>query len=788
MDFDLFVRFDSITIPQGSTIQSASISFKAHFSDTGTTVNTNIYGEHANDPLAVTSSADWDSRTKTAAVAWDNIPAWTADERSADTETPDISTIISDIVEESWWTSGEAMQFFVENDDSTSGKYRRSCTIDCTTHSDEVAKLTVTWTPANVAPTNDACDSDSIFMIDSYGWVNITVTDTDGVADLKEVEIQVNTTGDAETFTLNWTQSSNTFSEVSDSSGICTLDMETSTRVNIDSDTDKICFYFKFTNGATTGSCDVKATATDDQDATDIDTYSSEFVLGSGVYLNYPPDQADIGNSTTIDFKYTPEFYETIQNSSLWTNATGTWQSTQSNTTAVQNSAVNTITYTFSSDGVYVWNVQAWNSTVGIFAASNRTVVIESKYNFVDNNVSDVDSSEDKGTHSNFNNEKASDGNYDILTEECGALGSNSWQVSNGLDDAWLRHGTGGFINSTTAIYIGYATLPEIQACDGFFRWQDINVPQGATIDSAKFSFWCFASVGTALTKIRGFDEDDTANFENDPSGRDRTTAYVDYDVEPNVNMWTNITITAIVQEIINRAGWSSGNALGIEWADDGSGTGEINKNDVFGYEIGNNKYCKLYIEWSIPPYELDLEVQWTFCNYSRTYEELCIKTGTMNAEALIVEAWNGSAWHQVFANLTVENGWNNVSVSTYLTSATFTVRFLGGSESEDGTESTWQIDAALLHTREQTELSAGWNNFTAWSVDVGHTLGEINASIWNEGIQFTVISIYYYTNSTYYTFVRGYSVNANYEVVSTNDKIFVYCNATGGTWTHSYD
>lgn len=130
----------------------------------------------------------------------------------------------------------------------------------------------------NTAPTNDACDSTTTFRLNTYAWVNVTVTDTDLVADLKEVEIQVNTTGDAETFSLNWTQSTGNFAEVSDSSSICTLHAS-STRVNVDTDTDKITFYFKFIGSPTAGSCDVKATTTDDSDATDTDTYSSEFTL-----------------------------------------------------------------------------------------------------------------------------------------------------------------------------------------------------------------------------------------------------------------------------------------------------------------------------------------------------------------------------------------------------------------------------------------------------------------------------------------------------------------------------
>jgi hypothetical protein len=97
--------------------------------------------------------------------------------------------------------------------------------------------------------------------------------------------------------------------------------------------------------------------------------------------------------------------------------------------------------------------------------------------------------------------------------------------------------------------------------------------------------------------------------------------------------------------------------------------------------------------------YELNLEVQWTNADYARTNEELCIKTGTFSgSENIQVRAWNntGSSWHWIM-NLTASQ-WNNMSITPYLTSSTFTVQFLGGTETGDAAEDSWHIDATLLH------------------------------------------------------------------------------------------
>jgi len=64
--------------------------------------------------------------------------------------------------------------------------------------------------------------------------------------------------------------------------------------------------------------------------------------------------------------------------------------------------------------------------------------------------------------------------------------------------------------------------------------------------------------------------------------------------------------------------------------------------------------------------------------------------------EKIRVDVWNGTAWQNLFTNLT--SGWNNVLVSSYLNSSTFTIRFKGGTETGDTNKDSWNIDATLLH------------------------------------------------------------------------------------------
>lgn len=109
----------------------------------------------------------------------------------------------------------------------------------------------------------------------------------------------------------------------------------------------------------------------------------------------------------------------------------------------------------------------------------------------------------------------------------------------------------------------------------GALRFSDVDIPQGATITEAilNVAVEFKGSAGNLEAKIYGLDEDNTAAF-GDPSGRPRTTAFDDASWSlPPTGEFSNHNVTAIVQEIVNRAGWVSGNAMGFYLLDDSSPT-----------------------------------------------------------------------------------------------------------------------------------------------------------------------------------------------------------------------
>jgi hypothetical protein len=99
------LRFQNVTVPQGATITSASVTFRAPSATSATPVM-DIYGEALdNAPTFTTTSSNISNRSRTAAVVW-NMTAWTA---GSDYTTPDLTTPVQAIVNRAGWNSGNAI-------------------------------------------------------------------------------------------------------------------------------------------------------------------------------------------------------------------------------------------------------------------------------------------------------------------------------------------------------------------------------------------------------------------------------------------------------------------------------------------------------------------------------------------------------------------------------------------------------------------------------------------------------------------------------------------------------
>lgn len=105
------VRFQDINVPNGATIVSADIEFRIR-STGSSAADLRVYGELSPNPLTFSSTNNdiW-SRPRTSAVDWNSVPAPAV---GAALKTPDLTSIVQQIVNQGSWAPGNAMAFVIE--------------------------------------------------------------------------------------------------------------------------------------------------------------------------------------------------------------------------------------------------------------------------------------------------------------------------------------------------------------------------------------------------------------------------------------------------------------------------------------------------------------------------------------------------------------------------------------------------------------------------------------------------------------------------------------------------
>lgn len=142
-------------------------------------------------------------------------------------------------------------------------------------------------------------------------------------------------------------------------------------------------------------------------------------------------------------------------------------------------------------------------------------------------------------------------------------------------DDGYTFNNPDTFYNNETYNYMGGTTAVRIH--EAFNRYVNVTIPKGATIDYAYFDYLLYSSeTGTSRLRVYGCDEDNSAavTSRSDYTSKTVTTAYSDWDVTCPIDYdWQDgPEITDIIQEIIDRPNWASGNAIQllIKWRADG--------------------------------------------------------------------------------------------------------------------------------------------------------------------------------------------------------------------------
>lgn len=142
--------------------------------------------------------------------------------------------------------------------------------------------------------------------------------------------------------------------------------------------------------------------------------------------------------------------------------------------------------------------------------------------------------------------------------------------------------------------------------------FKDVSIPKGATILSAKLYLRGYGMDGIATARLYGFAEDDaqpfTINGANKPSLRPLTNSFVDWS-----NTWPfawtvfeSPDVSGIIQELVNRPGWTTSNNLGIR-ASNPSGVGT--NWAVVDYADGEGHSVTLEVSYLDPSIESSAQI-----------------------------------------------------------------------------------------------------------------------------------------------------------------------------------
>lgn len=134
-------------------------------------------------------------------------------------------------------------------------------------------------------------------------------------------------------------------------------------------------------------------------------------------------------------------------------------------------------------------------------------------------------------------------------------------------------------------------------ALRGFLRWS-LDIPYGATILSAVINVTCSACTGTFTSNISLFNFDDCPSFTTNPFSWSVTSDHVSWYIDEWTNnyVYTSPDISTIVQAFINRAGYSSGNHIGLRLDEGDAGTTERAAIWSFNQEAGHPEYIPILI------------------------------------------------------------------------------------------------------------------------------------------------------------------------------------------------
>lgn len=177
------LRFNNITVPGGAVVVNSYIQFTVDETDNGAT-NLSVKAEAIDNAPAFAATANNVStrNTTSAIVKWDNVAAWsTVGDAGLDQQTPNLSSVVTEIVERPGWVNGNSMVFIITGTgERTAEAYEGS--------SSRAAKLVIQYlepksTTAKITASSDDAEERGPNATSGVGVMDLTSSDIELVRD-----------------------------------------------------------------------------------------------------------------------------------------------------------------------------------------------------------------------------------------------------------------------------------------------------------------------------------------------------------------------------------------------------------------------------------------------------------------------------------------------------------------------------------------------------------------------------------------------------------------------------
>ena len=145
--------------------------------------------------------------------------------------------------------------------------------------------------------------------------------------------------------------------------------------------------------------------------------------------------------------------------------------------------------------------------------------------------------------------------------------------ITDTANDGYETEGTGVWYADDQPYYnfnyLGYDSANGYGQLNVGLRFTNVTIPQGATINSATIEVYhgSFDRSADPTGQWQAWNTDNAGQFggSNRPSTVPLTTSYVTHNPTAGAG-WKSASVSSVIQEIINRPGWASGNAINLVW------------------------------------------------------------------------------------------------------------------------------------------------------------------------------------------------------------------------------